>query len=143
MVAIGAGSLLCLCPSIRCGNCTNVPLFSAPVPLDSIYKAGAMVQTAHFAGQTNLLVPRCFNLMHSNSIKIGRIDGSGVPGCALPGFAVRLVEKPVRTYRLGHVNRNAKGRKRDIFAYFAAALRVKTERRFVSVLGCVLQFAVL
>ena len=89
-----------------------------------------MVQTAHFGAQTNLLVPRCFNLMHCNSIKIGRIDGSRVPGCVLPGFAVRPVEKPVRTYRLGHVNRNAKGRKRDIFADLAPALRVKTERRF-------------
>src|ERR1700722_11511435 len=69
-----------------------------------------MVQTAHFASQTNLLVPRCFNLMHCNSIKIGRIDNSRVPGWALPGYAVRPVEKPARTYRLGHVNRNATGR---------------------------------
>jgi hypothetical protein len=82
-----------------------------------------MVQTAHFGGQTNLLVPKCFNLMHCNSIKIGRIDGSRVPGCVLPGFAVRPVEKPVRTYRLGHVNRNAKGRKRRHFCLvFGAAL---------------------
>jgi hypothetical protein len=70
-----------------------------------------MVQTAHFGGQTNLLVPGCFNLMHCNSIKIGRIDDSCVPGCILSGFALRPVEKPVRTYRLGHVNRSAKGRK--------------------------------
>src|SRR5258707_9904297 len=45
-----------------------------------------MVHTAHFAGQTNLLVPRCFNLKHCNSIKIGRIDGSCVPDCVLPGL---------------------------------------------------------
>src|ERR1700692_376342 len=77
-----------------------------------------MVQTAHFARQTNLLVPRCFNLTHCNSIKIGRIDGSSVPGCVSPGCSVRPVEKPVRTCRLGHVNRNAKGRKRDILAWF-------------------------
>ncbi len=58
-----------------------------------------MVQTAHFGGQTSLLVPDCFILIHRNYIKIRWLARVGQRRASCQRFAISPVEKPARVYR--------------------------------------------
>src|ERR1700719_3125327 len=79
-----------------------------------------MVQTTHFGGQTSLLVPKCFILIHSNSMQTMQLVSFDHRECTLPGLRCTSCGKACPTVQVcGAQIGTEEGTKRDIFAYFA------------------------